>query len=109
MRNRTIFEQNVLHALAGAADEYGASEETLNEAEELFMRFAPRDRLRAESAALEWVAIAGNIKHGAAAAERVFLEQQKDNPHVVNREIAPEVVEFMRQRHANLRIPQRRA
>jgi hypothetical protein len=65
--NLTTFERNVCRALAGAADGYGASDQVASQAEELFLRFAPRDRLQAEAAALEWVRI-GSVVDGFVAA-----------------------------------------
>ena len=65
--NLTIFERNVCHGLAGAAKDAGASEDVLRQAEELFLQFAPRSRLQAEGAALEWVRI-GSVVDGFVAS-----------------------------------------
>lgn len=54
MRNLSVFEMNVVHALQGAAE----TEADLENCEAMFFRFKDRCRAKAERMALKWAEIA---------------------------------------------------
>ena len=91
--NLSIRDANVCHALEGVGED-----EALHEAQAIYLRWAPRDWLKAEAAALEWLrvrALAGPVLVEAAAMHE--------------RDASGEVLAFMRERLERMHFPNKRA
>ncbi len=66
--NLSVFDHNVLHAFAGAADDA----EILDVAATVYLRGVDRDPRRAERAALDTIAVVQTIRPMIAAAVEIY-------------------------------------
>lgn len=101
MSNLSIFEQNIMHAIEGAAN--GDADRT-EQAQKIFLRWKDRDILKAERAACEW---AESLQPFLDFILPVAAELHTDNPHAVfsPAETAHDVSAFIKERHVRRYFP----
>lgn len=96
-----MFERNVLDAVVGAAD---GDPQATEEAQEIFLRFKERDRLKAEKCAYAW---AEKIRPFLSFALPLASAPTSKNPHAALSpgETEAAVARFIKERHVRQYFP----